>query len=186
MTNQRVTRIYTRTGDQGITSLSDGSRIAKDHARIVALGEVDELNCALGVLLSWDLPELLNAPLTKIQHELFELGNELALPGKVVISEKHTLRLEQNIEHLNLNLPPLREFILPRGNPAATACHLSRAVCRRAERSLVVLSRNDAVNPLALRYLNRLSDFLFVMARLINHLNAHSDVTWQIKPARGS
>jgi len=177
--SQRLTKIYTRTGDQGITSLSDGNRIAKDHPRIISLGEIDELNCALGMLLSENLPEMVNAPLTAIQHELFDLGTELALPGRMVISEKHVFRLEQSIESLNVNLPLLREFILPQGNPSAASCHFARAICRRAERSIVTLSRNDAVNPFVLRYLNRLSDLLFVIARLLNYLNSQPDVMWK-------
>ncbi|CAK0767036.1 Cobalamin adenosyltransferase [Gammaproteobacteria bacterium] len=179
----RLTKICTRTGDQGTTGLADGSRISKDGPRVHALGDVDELNCTLGVLLASDLPnslaELFEASLSAVQNDLFDLGAELALPGHTSLTESRLARLEQTLEGINADLPSLREFVLPGGCPAAAACHLARSVCRRAERSLVALTRAEAVNPMAVRYLNRLSDLLFVMARALNHHADRPDVLWK-------
>ncbi|CAK0753775.1 Cobalamin adenosyltransferase [Gammaproteobacteria bacterium] len=179
----RLTKIYTRNGDQGITGLADGSRVPKDAQRVQALGEVDELNCVLGILLAFQLPnplvEVLEPPLTAVQHDLFGLGAELALPGQTCITELRVAYLEQVLERLNADLPPLQEFILPGGSFAAATCHLARAVCRRAERSLVSLAQIEAVNPRGVCYLNRLSDLLFVMARTLNHSTGRTDVLWK-------
>ncbi|CAK0741722.1 Cobalamin adenosyltransferase [Gammaproteobacteria bacterium] len=177
--SSRLTKIYTRTGDNGITSLADGTRVPKNDLRIHALGDIDELNCALGVLLASDVPDTLveffKLSLSSIQNDLFDLGSELALPGRTALGEGRMAYLEQTLESLNVDLPLLREFVLPGGSSAAAACHLARAICRRAERSVVGLAQSDAVHPLAIRYLNRLSDLLFVMARTLNHGAGRSD-----------
>jgi cob(I)alamin adenosyltransferase len=176
---KRLTRIYTRTGDGGTTGLADGSRVAKDAARIEAMGAVDELNSALGLLLAETLPEDLHAGIVDVQHDLFDLGGELSVPGHAIISESHAVRLEAAIERLNSALPPLKEFILPGGSRAASLAHLARTVCRRAERRLVTLSHAETVAPPLLQYLNRLSDLLFVLARTLNRRAGGSDVLWQ-------
>lgn len=176
----RLSRITTRTGDDGTTGLGDGSRLPKHAPRIVALGDIDELNSTLGLLLAEPLlPAQFRVLLTRIQHELFELGGEISIPGHTRMTDAMVLQLEQELEALNAPLPPLREFILPGGSPPAALCHLARAVCRRAERSLVALAGAEAVSPVALRYLNRLSDLLFVLARAINRQLGHPDVLWQ-------
>ena len=175
----RLTKIYTRTGDNGTTGLGDGSRTDKDSLRIEAMGTVDELNCAIGVLLCNPLSEPLQSTLVAIQHTLFDLGGELCIPGTAVIGEERVAMLEQRLDALNAGLPPLREFILPGGSDAAAACHLARAVCRRSERRAYSLSKAEAVNPNAMKYLNRLSDLLFVMARYLNKEAGIPDVLWQ-------
>lgn len=176
----RLSRITTRTGDDGTTGLGDGSRLPKHAPRIAALGDIDELNSTLGLLLAEPLlPAEFRALLTRIQHELFELGGEVSIPGHTRMTDAMALQLEQDLEALNAPLPPLREFILPGGSPPAALCHLARAVCRRAERSLVALAGGEAVSPAALRYLNRLSDLLFVLARAINRQLGQPDVLWQ-------
>ena len=176
---KRLTRIYTRTGDDGSTGLADGSRVAKDSARIVAIGEVDELNSALGVLLAEPVPEAVAGALTAVQHDLFDLGGELSVPGHAIIGDAHVARLERELDALNATLSPLENFILPGGSRAAASAHLARAVCRRAERALVTLAREESVPPLLLHYLNRLSDLLFVAARAINHDAGRGDVLWE-------
>ena len=176
---KRLSRIYTRTGDDGTTGLADGSRAAKDSARIAAIGEVDELNSALGVLLAETLPGNVDAALAGVQHDLFDLGGELSVPGHTIISASHVARLERALDSLNEALPPLEDFILPGGSRAAAAAHLARAVCRRAERALVTLAREESVPPALLQYLNRLSDLLFVAARAINRESGNGDVLWQ-------
>jgi cob(I)alamin adenosyltransferase len=176
---KRLTRIYTRTGDDGTTGLADGSRVAKDSARIAAIGEVDELNSALGLLLAEPLPQSVSAALGSVQHDLFDLGGELSVPGHGIIGESHVARLERELDALNERLPPLEDFILPGGSRGAAAAHLARAVCRRAERALVTLARDEAVPPLLLHYLNRLSDLLFVAARALNHEAGRGDVLWE-------
>jgi cob(I)alamin adenosyltransferase len=176
---KRLSKIYTRTGDAGTTGLADGSRVAKDSARIAAIGEVDELNSALGVLLAEPLPAAVRSTLAAVHHDLFDLGGELSVPGHSIISDAHVTRLERELDALNASLPPLDDFILPGGSRAAAAAHLARAVCRRAERALVTLSREETVPPLLLRYVNRLSDLLFVAARAINSEAGHGDVLWQ-------
>lgn len=178
----RLSRITTRTGDQGCTGLADGSRLPKSAARIHALGDIDELNSAIGVLIAQlqDAPQ--QALLSTIQHRLFDLGGELAIPGREVINEQHIAALETAMDSYNQQLSPLKEFILPGGNPAAAWCHLLRTVCRRAERSLVDMQATDPVNPAALAYVNRLSDLLFVLARVLNGADGSGDVLWQPTP----
>jgi cob(I)alamin adenosyltransferase len=176
---KRLTKIITRTGDNGTTGLGDGSRVAKDDARIEAIGTVDELNSQLGVLLTHDIPEPSRGYLTRIQHELFDLGGELCLPGHTAIKTDAVARLEKDTELLNESLPPLREFILPGGNPAAAACHVTRTVCRRAERRVVTLAHQAPVNEHLQIYLNRLSDLLFVIARLLARRDDQQEVQWR-------
>lgn len=179
---KRLTRIYTRTGDDGSTGLADGSRVAKDSARIAAIGEIDELNSTLGVLLAEPLPEPVLGALARVQHDLFDLGGELSVPGHAIIGEGHVSRLERELDALNETLSPLENFILPGGSRAAAAAHLARATCRRAERALVTLAREENVPPLLLHYLNRLSDLLFVAARALNREAGREDVLWEQSP----
>ena len=175
----RLSKITTRTGDGGETGLGDGSRVAKDHARVHALGDIDELNSALGVLLAEELPAELRAALIEAQHDLFDLGGEVSIPGHALLKPAQIERLEKLQQALNAPLPPLKEFILPGGSRAAAAAHLARAVCRRAERSLVALGRAEKVSAPARRYLNRLSDLLFVLDRALNRAAGRGDVEWQ-------
>jgi cob(I)alamin adenosyltransferase len=175
----RLSKIYTRTGDDGSTGLGDGSRIQKDSLRIEAMGTVDELNCALGVLLCNPLNESIQSTLIDIQHTLFDIGGELCIPGAAVIHMDRVKVLEQQLDALNAELQPLKEFILPGGCNAAAACHLARAICRRCERRVYSLSKTEAVNPDSIKYLNRLSDLLFVMARYLNRETGHADVLWE-------
>ena len=174
----RLTRITTRSGDDGTTGLADGSRLDKDSPRIAAIGVVDELNCALGVVTAHLDDEAAIALLRRIQNRLFDLGGELALPGTRVLGEARVSDLENSIEVLNAELPPLEEFILPGGGPAAVFCHQARAVCRRAELGLLRLGRSAEVNPVSRRYLNRLSDLLFVLARTLAR-SGGGELTWQ-------
>jgi cob(I)alamin adenosyltransferase len=175
----RLSKIVTRTGDAGTTGLGDGSRVAKDSARIAAIGEVDELNAALGLLLTEPLPEEVTACLTRAQHDLFDLGGELSVPGYAAVTDLHVARLEQAVEHFNADLPPLKEFILPGGARSAALAHVARTVCRRAERAAVRLGTSDAVSEPTRRYLNRLSDLLFVLARVLNRAAGQRDVMWR-------
>jgi cob(I)alamin adenosyltransferase len=175
----RLSKIYTRTGDDGSTGLGDGSRIDKDSLRIEAIGTVDELNSAVGILLARPLPESVQSTLVAVQHTLFDLGGELCIPGTVIIAEHRVAALEQQLDALNADLPPLKEFILPGGSSAAAACHLARAIGRRCERRVLSLSRTENINPASLQYLNRLSDLLFVMARHLNKAAGKPDVLWQ-------
>jgi cob(I)alamin adenosyltransferase len=164
----RLTKIYTRTGDKGTTSLDGKTRLLKNALRIEAVGTIDELNCTIGLVVTQPIiPQEIQAFLTQVQHELFDLGGELCPPHRVAITSEHVLRLEQIIDHWNADLPPLKEFILPRGTPAAATCHLARAVCRRAERCLVALAQEETLSEEILRYINRLSDVLFVGARML-------------------
>jgi cob(I)alamin adenosyltransferase len=175
----RLSKIYTRTGDDGNTGLGDGSRVAKENLRVEAYGTVDETNSAVGVVLGVpSLPPEIRRCLTEIQHDLFDLGGELCIPGHVMITAAHVERLEQELDAFNEDLPPLKDFILPGGGPAAAACHLARAVCRRAERRCWSLARTESVAPEALKYLNRLSDLLFVMARVLARA-AEGEVIWR-------
>lgn len=176
----RLSKIYTRTGDDGTTGLGDGSRIDKDAPRMEAIGTVDEVNSHIGVLIA-TLPDGDDyAPLlSQIQHDLFDLGGELAVPGFTLISEDRISALETELDELNEDLPPLKNFILPGGSPAAAQCHLARVVCRRAERCVITLSKTDAVNEPVRKYLNRLSDLLFVLARLIARRDGGQEVLWQ-------
>lgn len=175
----RLSKIVTRTGDAGETGLGDGSRTGKDSLRIRAIGEVDELNSQLGVLLTEDLPEDIRVALQSIQHDLFDLGGELCLPGTTLIQTAQVAQLEVLIESLNAELPRLKEFILPGGTRAAAVAHVARAVCRRAERAVVELGNHEALSDGARQYLNRLSDLLFVLARSINRRQGQGDVLWQ-------
>ena len=175
----RLSRIYTRTGDDGSTGLGDGSRIDKDSLRVEAIGTVDELNSAIGMLLCQPLNEPLQSTLVDIQHTLFDVGGELCIPGTAVITADSVVTLEQRLDALNVDLQPLKEFILPGGSSAAAACHLARAICRRCERRIHSLSKAESVNPVTLQYLNRLSDLLFVMARHLNKIADRPDVLWQ-------
>jgi cob(I)alamin adenosyltransferase len=175
----RLSKIYTRTGDDGTTGLGDGTRTAKDSARVEAYGTIDELNSVIGMVLVHNLPEDVADCLTQVQHELFDLGGELCVPGYAAIGAQHVSRLEESLDGFNASLPPLKEFILPGGGAAAAACHLARTVCRRAERRAWTLAREEKVNPDALRYLNRLSDLLFVLARLIARHAQGTEVLWR-------
>lgn len=174
----RLSKIVTRTGDAGATGLGDGSRVTKDCLRIEAIGEIDELNSSLGVLLAEELPETIRAALLGVQHDLFDLGGELCIPGTSLIGEAHITRLEDQVTGFNSPLPPLKEFILPGGTRAAALAHLSRTVCRRAERRLVHLANEENVSALARKYLNRLSDLLFVLGRALNVAGGQTDVLW--------
>jgi len=174
----RLSKITTRTGDAGETGLGDGSRVAKDSARVQALGDVDELNSALGMLLA-EAPAPVHDALTEVQQDLFNLGGELSIPGHAILKPEDVERLEKLVEDWNAGLPPLKEFILPGGSRAAAAAHLARTVCRRAERSVVALGRAEKVSDLARQYLNRLSDLLFVTGRLLNRHAGRADVQWR-------
>ena len=175
----RLSRIYTRTGDDGSTGLGDGSRVPKDAARVNAYGTVDEANSALGVLLAVPLPEPVRALLTTVQHQLFDLGGELCIPGHAAIQADDILALERQLDHYNADLPVLKEFILPAGGEAAARCHLARTIVRRAERETVGLARLEPVRAEAIGYLNRLSDLLFVLARVLARADGHGEVLWQ-------
>jgi cob(I)alamin adenosyltransferase len=175
----RLTQIATRTGDAGTTGLGDGTRVDKDHLRIAALGDVDELNSFIGLLATEDLPDEVRADLSDIQHDLFDLGGELAIPGYTMIADKQVARLDARLARYNADLPRLAEFILPGGSRAASAAHVCRTVCRRAERALVALGKQDTVNDGPRQYLNRLSDLMFVLARVLNRHAGGTDVQWQ-------
>jgi cob(I)alamin adenosyltransferase len=176
----RLSRIYTRTGDDGSTGLGDGHRVRKDHARVEAYGTVDEANSAIGMILSVPgVPADLGRTLTGIQHDLFDLGGELCIPGTSVINAEQIARLEQVLDAFNEPLPALKDFILPGGGPAASACHLARTIVRRAERRVWTLAADEAVNPEVPKYLNRLSDLLFVIARVLARHEHGSEVLWR-------
>ena len=175
----RLSKIVTRTGDAGETGLGDGSRVPKDSPRIEAIGAVDELNSVLGVLLAEALPDAIATCLTDVQHDLFDLGGELSIPGYSAVTETHVSRVEVAVETFNADLAPLKEFILPGGTRAAALAHVARTVCRRAERSLIRLAAVEAVSERSRIYLNRLSDLLFVLARALNRAADHPDVLWQ-------
>ena len=177
----RLSKITTRTGDAGETGLGDGTRVAKDSARVAALGDIDELNSAIGVVLAEDVAAEVRAVLEAVQHDLFDLGGEVSIPGHILLTEKQVQDLETTLERWNGALPPLKEFILPGGSRAAAAAHFARTVCRRAERALVVLARGEPVGDLARRYLNRLSDLLFVAGRNLNRAAGGGDVQWKHK-----
>ncbi len=177
----RLSKIYTRTGDNGTTGLGDGTRVAKDSLRIDAMGDVDELNSVIGLMLTETVPDILIDTLTQIQHDLFNLGGEICIPDYVILQQANIDNLEEAIDTLNDELAPLKEFILPGGTKAAAFCHLARTVCRRAERKLITLARDEKVTEISLKYLNRLSDLLFVLCRIINKEAGVSDVLWQNK-----
>lgn len=174
----RLSKIYTRTGDDGSTGLGDGSRIGKDSARVNAYGTVDEANSCIGLVLASEVSDEVCTLLTAIQHQLFDLGGELCIPGHAAIFDADIDRLEAHMDALNETLPPLKEFILPGGGEAAARCHIARTVVRRAEREAVALARVEAVRPEAVRYLNRLSDLLFVLARVLARASGHGEVLW--------
>ncbi|HRE18298.1 MAG TPA: cob(I)yrinic acid a,c-diamide adenosyltransferase [Rhodocyclaceae bacterium] len=175
----RLSKIVTRTGDAGTTGLGDGSRTSKDSLRIDAIGEVDELNSLLGVLLCETLPDEIRAALLDVQHDLFDLGGELCLPGMNIIQDAQVARLEALAQHFNADLPALKEFILPGGTRAASYAHLARTVCRRAERSMVRLHHSETTPDGGRRYINRLSDLLFILGRALNRVGGQGDVLWQ-------
>ncbi|MGH8397636.1 MAG: cob(I)yrinic acid a,c-diamide adenosyltransferase [Gammaproteobacteria bacterium] len=175
----RLSKIYTRTGDDGSTGLGDGTRVPKDDARVEAYGTVDELNSTIGLLLAEKLPQDVSECLTRIQHELFDLGSELCVPGYKAITADHITWLERTLDRFNADLPPLKEFILPGGSRAAGVCHLARTVCRRAERRTLTLHRQHPQNPESIKYLNRLSDLLFVLARVIARQNGGAEILWR-------
>ena len=174
----RLSKIYTKTGDDGTTGLGDGSRVAKDSARVTAYGTVDEANSAIGVLLACDVPDDIRTLLTMVQHQMFDLGGELCIPGHSAVDDDDIDRLERQLDHYNDPLPPLKDFILPGGGEAAARCHLARTIVRRAERECVTLSHHDAVRPQAIRYLNRLSDLLFVLSRVLARNSGHGEILW--------
>jgi len=175
----RLSKIYTRTGDTGETGLGDGTRVPKDSPRIAALGEVDELNSLLGVLLSEPLPQDVRDALVDIQHDLFDLGGDVSIPGRASMTGTQVARLERLLDAFNATLTPLKEFILPGGVRAAGLAHLARTVCRRAERALVALGRAEQGSDVPRVYLNRLSDLLFVLGRVLNRAAGEGDVLWQ-------
>ena len=174
----RLSKIYTRTGDDGTTGLGDGRRVDKDSARVEAYGTVDEANSAIGLVLAAPAPENVRVLLTAVQHQLFDLGGELCIPGHAAIFDADIERLEQRLDEFNADLPALKDFILPGGGEAAARCHVARTVVRRAEREAVALSRLEEVRPEAVRYLNRLSDLLFVLARVLARDSGHGEVVW--------
>lgn len=174
----RLSKIATRTGDDGTTGLGDGKRVPKDSIRIQALGDVDELNAHIGVLLCEDLPATLREALLTIQHDLFDLGGELCIPGHTLITKTHIERLDILLKRYNADLPPLAEFILPGGARAAAYTHICRTVCRRAERSVVSLGQSESINAHPRQYLNRLSDLFFVLSRVLNRYASVRDVLW--------
>jgi cob(I)alamin adenosyltransferase len=175
----RLSKITTRTGDAGETGLGDGKRVPKDHPRVAALGEIDELNSAVGLVLAEEVPEGVRAALGEVQQDLLDLGGELSIPGHSILKPERVEFLEAQTGKWNKDLAPLKEFILPGGSRAAAAAHLARTVCRRAERAVVALGRKDPVSEAARRYLNRLSDLLFVAARALNRAAGIGDVQWR-------
>ncbi len=176
---KRLTKIVTRTGDDGTTGLGDGSRVGKDALRVEVMGNVDELNSAIGCVLAEPLPEEVRVILASVQNDLFDLGGEVCIPGRSALWDAHLERLEARIESLREPLPPLREYVLPGGSRPGAACHLPRAVCPRAERSLVALGSREGVSALSVKYLNRLSDVLFLAARTINATAAQAETLWR-------
>jgi len=174
----RLSKIYTRTGDKGTTGLGDGSRVDKDSLRVEAFGTVDELNSAVGMVLATELPEAIRTCLTRTQHELFDLGGELCMPGYTLVPDSYVDGLEASLDVFNEDLPPLKDFILPGGSEAAARCHLARTIARRAERRVITLAQKEEVNPASIRYLNRLSDLLFVIARVLARHDGGSEVLW--------
>ncbi len=175
----RLTQIATRTGDDGTTGLGDGTRTRKDALRVQAMGDVDELNSMIGLLLTEDLPAQVRADLLDIQHDLFDLGGELCIPGYTMLKNEQVARLDERLAHYNAGLPRLAEFILPGGNRAAATAHVARTICRRAERAIVELGAEEPLNAAPRQYVNRLSDLLFVLARVLNRAGGGTDVLWQ-------
>ena len=181
----RLSKIYTRTGDDGTTGLGDGSRVDKDSLRVETFGTIDELNSVIGLVLAAEIDDPVRTCLTRSQHELFDLGGELCMPGSALIPAQFVDKLEADLDHFNEDLPPLKDFILPGGTEPAARCHLARTVCRRAERLMVSLAKIEDINEASLRYLNRLSDLLFVLARVMARVNGGSEVTWVHGDKRG-
>ena len=174
----RLTKIYTRTGDRGTTGLGDGSRVDKDSLRVEAYGTIDEVNSAIGLVLASDLPQAVRDCLTRIQHELFDLGGELCMPGHTMIPDDYVTGLENDLDGFNEALPALKDFILPGGSESAARCHLARTLARRAERRVISLAHNETMNEASIRYLNRLSDLLFVIARVLARHDGGAEVIW--------
>jgi cob(I)alamin adenosyltransferase len=174
----RLSKIYTRTGDDGTTGLGDGTRTTKTSSRVEAMGAVDELNSVIGLLISQSISDVMHQTLSEIQHTLFDLGGELSLPGHQLIQKDQVTRIENALDQMNETLAPLKDFILPGGSPSAAFCHQARSVCRRAERRLLLLAQQETVSPISTMYLNRLSDLLFVMARNLNQTARLTDVLW--------
>ncbi|MBP3984650.1 cob(I)yrinic acid a,c-diamide adenosyltransferase [Pseudoxanthomonas helianthi] len=182
----RLSKIYTRTGDDGSTGLGDGSRVAKDSPRVEAYGTVDEANSAIGVVLAANkVPDDIRDLLTTVQHQMFDLGGELCIPGHAAIFDADVDALERQLDHYNEDLPALKDFILPGGGEAAARCHLARTIVRRAERATVALSRHESVRAEAIRYLNRLSDLLFVLSRVLARADGQGEVLWRHERRRG-
>lgn len=177
----RLSKIYTRTGDEGLTGLGDGSRVKKDSLRVTAYGTVDEANSCIGVVLACEIPDDVRVVLTRVQHQLFDLGGELCVPGMSLIHQADVDRLEADLDHFNADLPALKDFILPGGGMAAAQCHVARTVARRAEREVVTLAHCDGeiVRAEVIRYLNRLSDLLFVLCRVLARASGHGEILWQ-------
>ena len=175
----RLSKIYTKTGDKGSTGLGDGTRVAKDSLRVVAMGDVDELNSVIGLLLTEPVSSKIRDCLTRVQHDLFDMGGEICMPGYAMIKMERVTALENILDEWNDTLPPLKEFILPGGSRAASYCHLSRTVCRRAERTMTTLNSHEKITETSLQYINRLSDLLFVLCRILNKEAGVPDVLWQ-------
>ena len=175
----RLSKIYTRTGDQGITGLGDGTRVPKDSLRVTAYGTVDEANSCIGVVIAHGVADDIASVLTRVQHQLFDLGGELCIPGMCLIQQADIDRLERDLDGFNADLPALKDFILPGGGLAAASCHIARTVVRRAERDTVSLAAKELVRPEAITYLNRLSDLLFVLCRVLARSSGHGEVLWQ-------
>ena len=175
---KRLTRIYTRSGDDGSTGLTKGKRVDKDCDRIEVMGDIDELNSLLGVLIAGKPDEDITGYLLNIQHRLFDIGAELSMPGTSIIQSEYVIRLEELINTFNEDLKPLEEFVLPGGTMTGAVCHLARSVCRRTERHMVKLGRKEYLNPETLVYINRLSDLLFVFARVLTLQNNGKEVYW--------
>ncbi len=180
----RLSKIATRTGDNGTTGLGDGSRVAKDALRVHAMGDVDELNSHIGLLLCEDMPPALREELISIQHDLFDMGGELCIPGYTLIHDAQVARLDGLLAKYNADLPSLQEFILPAGSRAASQTHVCRTVCRRAERAIVSLGKAEKMNDNPRQYMNRLSDLLFVLSRVLNRFAGGEDVLWEKERVR--
>jgi cob(I)alamin adenosyltransferase len=174
----RLSKIYTKTGDAGTTGLGDGTRVAKDSLRIIAMGDVDELNSVIGLLLCEPIAERVAEVLIRIQHDLFDMGGEICMPGYAMIKAERVTALESQLDEWNETLTPLKEFILPGGSRAASYCHLARTVCRRAERTMTTLNNQEKITEISLQYINRLSDLLFVLCRILNKDAGIPDVLW--------
>ena len=175
----RISKVVTRTGDTGETGLADGRRVGKDSLRINAIGEIDELNSMIGLIVCKSISEEVKTELQQVQNDLFGLGGELAGSRNIRIGEKQVLRVENAALYFNRNLPPLKEFVLPGGSEEASLLHQARSICRRTERSIVALRKEEEISPVSIQYLNRLSDLLFVLARLANKLANRPDVFWE-------